>query len=211
MVVILKIETDEFDKAITEFEEVTKPTTIVCNENCGMVSSKLYLVEDKLIDSLKVLLNEYHIYLDNYEEEYEKVVKSNSKSLNSVEKEIAKKEQQLKKAKEFVEQEIYTPQEFLERKKELTSAIEKLTLEKDRITNHKEEDKVIKIKKAIPSLEKIIENYYSLSMEERNDSLKFIIDKVIYNKSERHINSASDEEQKESIKLDIYLNNRFKL
>lgn len=208
---LLKIETDEFDKAITEFEETTKPTTLLCNDNCGMTSSKLYLVEDKLIDSLKVLLNEYNLYLDNYEEEYEKVVKSNSKSLGSIEKEIAKKEQQLKKAKEFVEQEIYTPQEFLERKKELTSAIEKLTLEKDKITNHKEEDKVIKIKKAIPSLEKIIENYYSLSMEERNDSLKFIIDKVIYNKSERHINSASDEEQKESIKLDIYLNNRFKL
>ena len=208
---MLKIETDEFDKAITEFEEVTKPTTIVCNENCGMVSSKLYLVEDKLIDSLKVLLNEYHIYLDNYEEEYEKVVKSNSKSLNSVEKEIAKKEQQLKKAKEFVEQEIYTPQEFLERKKELTSAIEKLTLEKDRITNHKEEDKVIKIKKAIPSLQNIIDNYYSLDMEERNNSLKFIIDKVVYNKNERHGNQSSDKEQKDSIKLDIYLNHRFKL
>jgi len=48
-------------------------------------------------------------------------------------------------------------------------------------------------------------------MEERNDSLKFIIDRIVYNKNERHINSASDEEQKESIKLDIYLNNRFKL
>ena len=208
---MLKIETDEFDKAITEFEETTKPTTLLCSENCGMTSSKLYLVEDKLIDSLKLLLKEYNVYLDNYEEEYEKVVKSNSKSLGSIEKEIAKKEQQLTKAKEFVEQEIYTPQEFLERKKELTAAIEKLTKERDKITNHKEEDKVIKIKKAIPSLEKIIENYYSLTMEERNDSLKFIIDRIVYNKNERHINSASDEEQKESIKLDIYLNNRFKL
>lgn len=208
---MLKIKTDEFDKQITEFEEFTKPTTLLCSENCGMTSSKLYLVEDKLIDSLKVLLKDYHIYLDNYEEEYEKVVKSNSKSLGSIEKEIAKKEQQLKKAKEFVEQEIYTPQEFLERKKELTSAIEKLTLEKEKITNHKEEDKVIKIKKAIPSLEKVIENYYSLDMEERNNSLKFIIDKIVYNKTERHINSSSDENQKESIKLDIYLNHRFKL
>lgn len=208
---MLKIETDEFDKAITEFEEITKPTTLLCSENCGMTSSKLYLVEEKLIDSLKLLLKEYNVYLDNYEDEYEKVVKTNSKSLGSIEKEIAKKEQQLKKAKEFVEQEIYTPQEFLERKKELTAAIEKLTQEKDKITNHKEEDKVIKIKKAIPSLEKIIKNYYSLTMEERNDSLKFIIDRIVYNKSERHINSASDKEQKESIKLDIYLNNRFKL
>ncbi len=208
---MLKIETDEFDKPITEFEEITKPISFVCNGKCGMSSSKLYLVEEKLIDSLKVLLNEYNLYLDNYEEEYEKVVKSNSKSLGSIEKEIAKKEQQLKKAKEFVEQEIYTPQEFLERKKELTSAIEKLTLEKEKITNHKEEDKVIKIKKAIPSLEKIIENYYSLSMEERNDSLKFLIDKVIYTKTERNKKHTSEEEQKNSIKLDIYLNNRFKL
>ena len=208
---LLKIETDEFDKPLTEFEEVTKPNTLLCSENCGMTSSKLYLVEDKLIDSLKALLNDYHIYLDNYEEEYVKIVKSNSKSLSSIEKEIAKKEQQLKKAKEFVEQEIYTPQEFLERKKELTSAIEKLTIEKNKITNHKEEDKVIKIKKAIPSLEKIIENYYSLDMEERNNSLKFIIEKIVYNKNERHANNASDKEQKESINLEIYLNHRFKL
>ena len=60
-------------------------------------------------------------------------------------------------------------------KKKLTSAIEKLTLEKEKITNHKEEDIVIKIKKAIPSLEKIIANYYSLSIKERNDSLIFFI------------------------------------
>lgn len=208
---MLKIETDEFDKAITEFEETTKPTSFLCSKNCGMPSSKLYLVEEKLIESLKVLLNDYHLYLDNYEEEYIKIVKSNSKSLSSIEKEIAKKEQQLKKAKEFVEQEIYTPQEFLERKKELISAIDKLTLEKDKITNHKEEDKVIKIKKAIPSLEKIIENYYSLDTEERNNSLKFIIDKIVYNKNERHGRKTNDEEQKESINLEIYLNHRFKL
>lgn len=208
---LLKIETDEFDKPLTEFKEITKPTTLLCSENCGMTSSKLYLVEDKVIDSLKALLNDYHVYLDGYEEEYEKVVKSNSKSLKTIEKELEKKEQQLKKAKEFVEQEIYTPQEFLERKKELNSAIERLTLEKEKITNHKEEDKVIRIKKAIPSLQNIIDNYYSLDMEERNNSLKFIIEKIVYNKNERHGNQATDEEQKESIQLDIYLNHRFKL
>lgn len=208
---LLKIETDEFDKPITEFEEVVKPTTLLCNENCGIPSSKLYLVEEKVIDSLKELLNDYHVYLDGYEEEYEKVVKSNSKSLKSVEKELEKKQQQLKKAKEFVEQEIYSPQEFLERKKELNEAIERLTLEIEKITNHKEEDKVIRVKKAIPSLQNILEQYYSLDMEERNNSLKFIIDKIVYNKTERHINTATDEEQKESIKLDIYLNHRFKL
>lgn len=82
-------------------------------------------------------------------------------------------------------------------KKKLTSAIEKLTLEKEKITNHKEKDKVIKIKKAIPSLEKIIANYYSLSMEERNDSLKFLFDRAIYTRNKKHI---SDEEQK-----DIYI------
>ena len=208
---MLKIETDEFDKAITEFEEVTKPITLLCNENCGIPSSKLYLVEDKVIDSLKTLLNDYHVYLDGYEEEYEKVVKSNSRSLKSIEKELDKKQQQLKNAREFVEQKIYTPQEFLERKKELTEDIERLTLEKDKITNHKEEDKVIRIKKAIPSLQNILDKYYSLDMEERNNSLKFIIDKIVYNKTERHTNGTTDEEQKSSINLDIYLNHRFKL
>lgn len=208
---LLKIETDEFDKPITEFEETIKPTTLLCNENCGMPSSKLYLVEEKVIDSLKELLKDYHVYLDGYEEEYERVVKSNSKSLKTIEKELEKKQQQLKKAKEFVEQEIYSPQEFLERKKELNNDIERLTLEKNKITNHKEEDKVIRIKKAIPSLENILKNYYSLDMEERNNSLKFIIDKIIYNKTERHANNTNDEEQKKSIKLDIYLNHRFKL
>jgi hypothetical protein len=208
---LLKIETDEFDKPITEFTQITKPISLLCNENCGMISSKLYLVEEKIIDSLKVLLNDYHVYLDGYEEEYVKVVKSNSKSLKTIEKELEKKQQQLKKAKEFVEQEIYTPQEFIERKKELTEEIKRLTQEKDKITNHKEEDKVIRIKKAIPSLQNILEKYYTLSMEERNDSLKYIIDKVVYNKNERHGNQSSDKDQKDSIKLDIYLNHRFKL
>ena len=44
----------------------------------------------------------FYLFLYHYEKEYEKVVKSNYKSLRSIEKEIAKKEQQLKKAKEFV-------------------------------------------------------------------------------------------------------------
>ena len=208
---LLKIETDEFDKPITEFEEVVKPTTLLCSEGCGITSSKLYLAEEKVIDALKELLKDYHIYLDGYEEEYEKVVRSNSKSLKSIEKELEKKQMQLTRAKEFVEQGIYSPQEFLERKKELNSVIEKLTLEKSVISSHKEEDKVIKVKKAIPSLEKILDNYYSLSMEERNNSLKFVIDKIVYNKSERHSNITSDKEQKASITLDIYLNHRFKL
>lgn len=208
---LLKIETDEFDKPLTEFEEVVKPTTLLCNEGCGIPSSKLYLVEEKVVDSLKELLKDYHVYLDGYEEEYEKVVRSNSKSLKSIEKELEKKQMQLTRAKELVEQGIYSPQEFLERKKELNSVIEKLTLEKTIISNHKEEDKVIKIKKAIPSLEKILDNYYSMPMEERNNSLKFVIDKIVYNKNERHSNITSDKEQKESIKLDIYLNHRFKL
>ena len=208
---MLKIETDEFDAPLTEFEEVTKPTTLLCSENCGVTSSKLYLVENKVIEALRVLLDDYSVYLDNYEEEYTRVVKNNGKSLKAIEKELEKKQQQLRKAKEFVEQEIYTPQEFLERKKVLTADIDKLTLEKDKITNHKEEDKVIRVKKAIPSLEKILDNYYSLTTEERNDSLKFIIDKIIYHKDERNKNYSTDKEQAESIKLDIYLNHRFKL
>ena len=208
---LLKIETDEFDISLTSFITTKKATTLVCHDACGMTSSKLYLVEDKVIDSLKDLLKEYHLYLDGYEEEYTKVVKANTKSLSTIEKEIAKKETQLKKAKEFVEQEIYTPQEFLERKKELTAELDKLTQEKDKIVNHKEEDKVIRVKKAIPSLENILNKYYSLSMEERNDSLKFIIDKIVYNKTKKNKNITSDREQKETISLDIYLKQRFKL
>lgn len=209
---LLKIETDEFDAPLTEFEEITKPTTLHCSENCGGVSSsKLYLVENKVIEALRALLDDYRLYLDNYEEEYKRVVKANGKSLKAIEKELEKKQQQLKKAKEFVEQEIYTPQEFLERKKALTADIDKLTRQVDKITNHKEENRVIVIKKAVPSLEKILDNYYSLSTHERNDSLKFVINKIIYHKNEKNTNNSSDEEQSKTITLDIYLNHRFKL
>ena len=47
-------------------------------------------------------------------------------------------------------------------------------------------------------------------MEGRNDSLIFLFNRAIYNKNTRNKKLTSDEEQKDSIKLDIYLNNRFK-
>ena len=47
------------------------------------------------------------------------------------------------------------------------------------------EEKLIKYKKAVPKLENCIKKYHTLTIAQKNEMLKNLIDKVIYTKKER--------------------------
>ena len=193
---ILNITDDTFDKAVTEFEKVLKKETLHCPAiKCNNISSKCEVVEEMILKEVKKRYENYNYYLDNYEEEYTKVIKANKKNSANIDKKIALIQKQLKNAKIAYEQEVDSLEEYIERKKELNIELEALIKEKETIGSQDEEDKIIHIKKAIPILKNVFDDYYKINVPERNELLKSIIESVMYLKTEK----LNDD----SIELDI--------
>lgn len=183
---LLNITTDEFDEALTTygFDEIRKPILMCSLSHCETVASDLHLVEKRILELIETRFNEYNYFLDNYEKEVVKEVKNNANQLKRINDQIEKKETQLTNIREFYELGDYTREEFLKRKKEINDELESLHEAKKEINNYKEEDKVLRYKKAIPKLQDCIQNYENFSVKEKNEVLKSIIEKVIYTKKE---------------------------
>lgn len=178
------------------YNKVDKPATLICtNSKCDNVSSKLYIVEDKIIEALK-------IWLKNYKIDYELKDNSNSdnnqlidKSIASTKKELEKEKAKLDKVYDFLENGIYNKDEFINRSKSIKDNIQSLEnkledysflLQKN--TKLQNEKEII-----IPKLENVIGLYDKLeTAEDKNILLKSIIAKVTYLKKEKAIKNDSD-------------------
>ena len=185
---LLNIETTEFDEAITTFiEDITPPHSdmLLCSRpRCKCIGSDLELVEDSLLNALKVLLNDYIRYVENYEEEVKKETKTNNELLEILDKEIDKVKLQLEKACELVETGAYTQDLFIKRSNALNEQIENLQNQKIELSKVTDKTKVLnQRKKAIPILQEVITTYNKdLTPLQKNELLKLIIKKVTYTK-----------------------------
>lgn len=177
---------------------------ITCNNiGCKNVSSLSSIVEEKLIESLKKILKEHKEYINNYEIEYQKQKKDNTKMLDYINKEIEKNKKQLNKAQEFYELGDYTRNEFLERKEKLNKQCENFIIEKSKIEKEIQNNKIEIIKKQIPKLENCLNNYFNTNdVHLKNQLLKSIIDKIIYYKEK---NATHDKGLLYEFTLDIKL------
>lgn len=185
---LLKIDTDEFDAAITTFEETITPAhadTLICSKpRCKCVSSDLELVEDRILRTLNLIKKEYDLYINNYEEEVKKEISSNKELIEIIDHEIDKTKLQIEKACELVETGAYTQDLFIKRKNVLDEQLEALFNQKTELSKTKNKEKELSIrKKAVPIIEDILTKYSEdLTPEEKNELLSTIIDKIIYKK-----------------------------
>jgi hypothetical protein len=187
MKALLQIEDERFDKPLTVFEDVAKPDTISCSgQNCHNVSTYLYTVEDMLVKRIKERIDKYNYFLDNYAEEIVKKSTNAKRKAESIDKKIAMVERQLKNAKIAYEQEVDTLQEYIERKKELNGELDALLQEKANSAEIVEEEKTVVIKKAVPKLERVFNDYPLLSPPEKNALLKTIMEEATYIKEKRN-------------------------
>ena len=178
------------------YTKADKPATLICsNAKCDNISSKLYIVENKIIEALK-------IWLENYKVDYEVKENSNTennklieKSITFAKKELEKENTKLDKIYDFLENGIYSKDEFINRSKaikdnivNLESKLKKyseLLNKNNQMQNHK--------KSILPKLENVINLYDKLeTAEDKNILLKSIIAKVTYLKTEKAIKSDSD-------------------
>ena len=168
-----------------------KPATLICsNSKCDNISSKLYIVEDKIIDALK-------IWLENYKVDYSRKNNLNSdnnkiieKSIMVAKKELEKENAKLNKIYEFLENGIYNNDEFINRSKAIKDNIQCLESKLEEYNSILQKNLEIQNQKEImiPKLENIIDLYYNLeTAEDKNILLKSIISKVTYLKTEKAI------------------------
>lgn len=178
------------------YNKADKPATLMCsNSKCDNISSKLYIVENKIIEALKIWLANYKI---NYD------IKSNSntdnnnlieQSISSTKKELEKENTKLNKIYDFLENGIYNKDEFINRSKSIKENIENLENKLKKYTELLDKNTEIQNQKEIiiPKLENVIDLYYKLeTAEDKNILLKSILAKVTYLKTEKAIKADSD-------------------
>lgn len=178
------------------YTKTDKPATLICsNSKCNNVSSKLYIIENKIIEALK-------IWLENYTVDYE--IKDNSnidnnrlieKSIVTTKKELEKENAKLDKIYDFLENGIYNKEEFINRSKAIKENIESLKNKLKEYTELLNKNNEIQNEKdiMIPKLENVIDLYDKLgNAEDKNILLKSILAKVTYLKTEKAIKSNSD-------------------
>lgn len=178
------------------YTKADKPATLMCsNSKCNNVSSKLYIVENKIIESLKM-------WLENYKVNYE--IKDNSntedneiieQSISVTHKELQRENKKLNKIYDFLENGTYSKDEFINRSKSIKEKIESLGNKLKEYTELSNKNNEMKQQKnnIIPRLENIIDLYYKLeTAQDKNVLLKSILAKVTYLKTEKAIRKDSD-------------------
>lgn len=172
------------------------PATLMCpNIECTNISSKLYIVEDKLIEALKIWLANYKLNYNIDDTSVDDNIKLLKTSALSIEKEIKKENEKLNKLYDFLENGIYSSDEFISRSKAIKETIKKLEEKSKEFSSLLDNNKRAQEEKKsiIPKLENVIDLYYKLdTAEDKNILLKSILAKVTYLKTEKAINHDSD-------------------
>ena len=178
-------------------------TKIRCyKDGCQNVGSYFDMVEKKVIEELQTELADFNYFLDNYEEELTAQRESINAEISLIKKQIAKRDKMINKACEMLEEGIYSKQKYIERTAVLEKEKELLQANLSTLENSSISNQDLRAKKAIPILEKVLQQYWKLSPKDKNDLLKSIIEKVEYKKTKA--NTRWDKEL-DDLELKIYL------
>lgn len=177
------------------------------NKDCNNVSSKLCIVEKKIISSLKYWLKDYRIDCTDYMIDIKNRKKSNYKAnIANLQKELDIQNKKLANVYAYFEEGTYTKEMFLERCQLISATITNIKVNIEDFENQIElENKKDEGKKAlITKLENVLDLYPNLkTAEEKNYLLKTIVKRVEYLKNEKAIKKNSDFT---NFELDIYPN-----
>lgn len=170
---------------------------------CKTSSAYMENVEKKIIEELKVELANFNVFLDNYSDEIKQKNKLHEDEIKILNKEINKRNKMIDKACEMLELGVYSKEKYISRVNILESELNllKSNLEAIKDTIVVCEDK--KIRKAIPILEKVLDEYWTFDVKQKNDILKSIIERIEYKKTIRNSkwNTSDDLDLKIFLKI----------
>ncbi len=178
------------------YTKANKPDILMCsNPKCDNISSKLYIVENKIIEALKIWLENYKVDYEIKDDSYIENNKIIEQSISATKKELEKENMKLNKIYDFLENGVYSKDDFINRSKSIKEKIKSL---KSKLTEYaellsKNNEMQSHKETIIPKLENVIDLYCKLaSAEDKNILLKSILAKVTYLKTEKSIKKDSD-------------------
>lgn len=183
----LEIETDEFDKQILTYvdPEPLKDTFMCSNPNCDMVSCVLQKLESEILSELKGNLKDFKYYVDNYEEEIIKERNDNRKAIIKLQSKLDSLKKERKNLLRARNREEYSYEDYIELKNDIENEIAIVENKLSEFEDTEESDTLVRYKKAIPILEDCIKEYDNMSIAQKNENLKSIIERIIYSKTKR--------------------------
>lgn len=195
------------------------PDVLMCTyTSCNNVSSHLDIVEARILQALKKWLGEYKLKWNINLNEFKQIQQTDIKcqTINKFKSELDILYKQLNKTYDLLEQGIYDKNTFIKRSHLLNQKINQL---KDNITKLEINSNIKIVSKKsldniIPNAEKLLEVYNELpTAKSKNDMLKQILEKVIYNKKKntRWHGSPDDFEITIYPKIPMYTNDFLKI
>lgn len=166
-----------------------KPDSLRCYKNCGNKSSYVYLVEEKVIRSLRLALTNLQHKL-KYKKENVPTTEINIilTGIKETEAELTKVYNQKEKLYTLLEQGIYDNSTFLERMNKVTNLITDLENKLSQYYKNKElyyqtKEEIEETIPRINTFKEFIDNiYWESNVEDRNAFLRSVIDHVAYQK-----------------------------
>lgn len=150
---------------------------LVCLRRGCMVSSKLPFVEQAVLTELRRMSDSLKANVDSSRtaplEDY-------SAALGALDEEQEKIRVQRDRLSDLLEQGVYTIERYLEREKALHEKIEKIEASRKKLMENK--PKQLDPEAMGKRIDKVLEQYPSLSISSRNQLLKSIIEKISYYK-----------------------------
>lgn len=154
-----------------------------CDKN---ISSFYYIIEEKIINSLKELLAEYKLnYNKTSSDNTNNILDSIEKSIEKINKDINIAENQKSKLYDLLEQGIYDNNTFLIRSKNLAERLQDLKMKLAELYEKKDYTLNFKNKKEniIPKVQNVIDTYYLTDdITQKNKLLRSVLEKIEYYK-----------------------------
>lgn len=158
----------------------------VCCKNHDVASTHLDILENRVFESLKIMLNDYKLDIQksNSDMEIDTLIENTNTQISQLNIELGKTANQKTKLYDLLEQGIYDNNTFLERSNLLAEKIRDIKNKIDELETLKNSYQNMKNAKTkiIPKIEKVIETYPLATIEQKNKLLKSCIEKIEYYK-----------------------------
>lgn len=181
----LNIKNNDFDESIIaavnppEPDKILRCKTMDCPSRLSMYSK----IEKLILDDLRKVLEEFKYYVDNYEEEIVKERRNVDKSTAKMKKKLEGLKKERKDLLRAWNRKEYEYDDYMELKTDIENEIQMVEDDIAVLEESEKHDKLIKYKKVVPKLEECLNEYDNMTVSQKNEILKSIIDKVEYYKT----------------------------
>lgn len=171
------------------YQRIDKEPTLICpHSSCNNISTKLSLVENAIVATIKSWVADYEISEQEVSNEHDLILSCLEKQLSNQTAELDGLRDQLNKLYTFLETGVYDTNTFIERSTFVKKQIEHCEIKLNELSDNLKLELARKHNQDnfIPLCKKLIDNYDSLCTADKNAELKLLIDHVNYSKMEKN-------------------------